>query len=120
MSPDFSTGPSGSVPQNQGRSAAKPSNKHGLSQEEVKRGLEAAERHKRAHEMWQTWVPERQWGLTSPAFWVLLVLVAILHYHNVKNDRIQELDTTIDANELARREEVKRKRQKRLEQNGQE
>eukprot|EP00923_Selenidium_pygospionis_P006540 GHVN01011246.1.p1 GENE.GHVN01011246.1~~GHVN01011246.1.p1 ORF type:complete len:249 (-),score=56.77 GHVN01011246.1:497-1243(-) len=91
-----------------------PPNPHGLTDSQVRSGLEAAERHKRAHELWQTFVPEKSWGLTSPAFWLMLCLVVTLHLYNNKRDKKRETEALNEKSEVERRNEVERKRQKRL------
>nr|CEL70837.1 TPA: hypothetical protein BN1204_065125 [Neospora caninum Liverpool] len=77
---------------------------------------ELAEKARVAETLWQTCVPERSWGLTSPVFWVLLVAVVVLHEINDKRDRERANSRTVaDETEAELREQVAKTRAKRRE-----
>lgn len=89
-------------------------NKAGLTEEEVRMGMAAAERAKQAESMWHTFVPERSWGIRSPAFWILLVLVLMLHQYNEATARRMGLNKEFTDEERAKRKRADEKRMKRL------
>nr|CEL78524.1 TPA: hypothetical protein BN1205_002755 [Toxoplasma gondii VEG] len=92
-------------------------NNEGLGQEndqKRKKAEELAENARMAESLWQTFVPERSWGLTSPVFWVLLVAVIALHEINEKRDRERANSrTAADETEANLREEVEKARARR-------
>ncbi|PHJ16461.1 hypothetical protein CSUI_009723 [Cystoisospora suis] len=82
-----------------------------------KRAEELADKARTAESMWQTFVPEKNWGLTSPVFWILLVLVIVLHQINEKRDRDRDRSVTAaDEAEARLREEVEMKRARRTKE----
>lgn len=91
-----------------------PEGNDGRGEAARKQAEELADRARTAESMWQTWVPERNWGLNSPVFWLLLVVVIALHEINERRDRDRANSVTAaDETEAYLREEVEIKRQAR-------
>eukprot|EP00918_Siedleckia_nematoides_P090099 GHVU01198017.1.p2 GENE.GHVU01198017.1~~GHVU01198017.1.p2 ORF type:complete len:180 (+),score=39.80 GHVU01198017.1:353-892(+) len=88
-----------------------------LTEEKRKRALAAAAAAKESERLWDTFVPDRNWGLTSPMFWVLLVLVVTLHMYNRRKDREREaVESEASIRDRALREEAEAKRKERQDE----
>lgn len=88
------------------------------SSAERDRRLALAEEARRAQRLWETLVPERNWGLNSPAFWAMLVLLVTLHLYN--NNREEKLarensDRTLEEQVMLRRALEARDRRRRTQ-----
>ncbi|KAF8822307.1 hypothetical protein IE077_004606 [Cardiosporidium cionae] len=75
---------------------------------------QAAERARRSEEMWDTFVPERKMTLYSPAFYILLAAVIVLHLYNNHVDSLRDREESTESKlERQRKEDLYTLRRKR-------
>lgn len=84
------------------------------SEAERLRRLRLAEDARRSEQVWNILVPERNWSLGSPAFWILLLLLVSLHMYNNRREESQARENALRSEEelamLRRAVEAREKR----------
>lgn len=90
-------------------------NSSSTSDEKFDEAMKAKERAKASEELWDTFVPDRKIGFTSPVFWVLLAACACLHVYNEGRDKsVTDASVVADKEDNRFREEAQEKQRRRL------
>eukprot|EP00389_Voromonas_pontica_P000775 GDKH01001156.1.p1 GENE.GDKH01001156.1~~GDKH01001156.1.p1 ORF type:complete len:155 (+),score=12.78 GDKH01001156.1:123-587(+) len=88
----------------------------GAPDPERDRVMALSEKARQSQRIWDMAVPEKNWTLTSPITWVLLVVIIVLHFYNEHQDSLRKLDTSAEDRERELRKKAEEAREQRRQE----